>query len=256
MKVLVFTVATNGYARLYADCIRSQRVYAKKYGYDYVAVTDPKFIMHYSARDSAWLKIPLLLAAFARGYDLVTFIDADCQIMERCPEVTTLVTPGSSIYVAHGFSKRINSGFIVALNNERSKAFFSDLLARAYTYEVPAEDNAPYENGYFINQGKDSKDISIIGNSWNNNQVPKPTDYVRHYTGPMRALATLSGLSQVWVGTISRLSALYGLIIPARPFHERIQMHFRESIKVNSSFFLDYGISKDLSRNKEHAGRY
>jgi len=251
MKVLLFTIATNGYRSLYSSCIQSQREYAQKYVYDYVVVSKPSYIIHHSARDSAWLKVPLILSAFEKGYDLVTFIDADCEIRTNCPSLTTILTETASIYVTNGYSKRINSGFIVAKNNIHSIRFFSDLLSSAYTYTLPKEDIAPYENGYFINKGKNSSEISTLEKCWNNNQSPHHSDFIRHYTGPMRILFKPNRIAQLHVTGFAILSLIIGKIPPGtKAFDERILSHFTKCITVYEKYFEDYGIENDLTEMK------
>lgn len=248
MKVLLFTIATNGYQDLYTSCIQTQRAYAQKYAYDYIVVSKPSYIIHYSARDSAWLKIPLILSAFKKGYDLVTFIDADCEIRNNCPALTAVLNETASIYVANGFSKRINSGFIVAKNNSGSIHFFSDLFSSAYTYKLSGEDIAPYENGYFINKGKNSSEISTLEKCWNNNQMPHPSDFIRHYSGPMRILFKPKRLHQWRVTGFAILSFIIGKVPPApKAFNERILAHFNICITEYKEYFEDYGIEKDLT---------
>ena len=254
MKTLLFTIATNGYAGLYRVCIQSQKQYATRNGYDYVVVNRPQWILRHSGSDSAWLKVPLILGGFNNGYDVVAFIDADCQILGKCPPLYTLFKASALIYVAHGFSGRINSGFIVSRNDEGSHRFFSDLLASAYSYSLPAEDIAPYENGYFINKGKNSPIVHILDSCWNNNHVPKSTDFVRHYTGPMRALFEHKLAPRLGVIAISLISVVLRGILPGKKtFHKRIEAHFRMILRSFPEYFSDYGIANDLTPDRMHS---
>ena len=59
-KVLIFSIATNGYDEIYRDYLKAHQEYANKYGYKYIAFTkSPPFGI--SGSNSAWLKVAIIL---------------------------------------------------------------------------------------------------------------------------------------------------------------------------------------------------
>ncbi len=190
---LIYSIATNGYAYLFKSYLRSQRDYARKQGYDYVVVRRPRIIWRNSGHDSAWLKIPLMVAALLKGYRWVVFIDADCDVQAECPGVDSVEKPGSCVYVSNGFSGRPNSGVMIVKNSEKAMAFFRRLIEASDREDIPAEDWAPFENGHFIHYARQWDGLHILDPMWNNNRDADMDDYVRHYSGQLIGLRS-SGL--------------------------------------------------------------
>jgi hypothetical protein len=185
--VLMFTIGLNGYGTVYARCLASQQAYANKHGYDYIAVDRPRGLV---APDvSSWVKIPLIRHAFDNGYDWVFFIDADCQVQHDAPPLESVEQEGKSLYMAVGYSGRVNAGVIIAKNTAETRMFLSDVIDNA-AFTVPAEDQALYENGHVIHYSKDKPFVHILSSEWNNNCDPGLKDFVRHFSagGPMRKL--------------------------------------------------------------------
>ncbi len=83
---IVFTIGINHYDKLYDRCIKSQRAYAQRMGYDYHIVTGSAWLPD----DAAWLKIKMISHFLELGYDWVLFVDADIQIQERTPRIQEL----------------------------------------------------------------------------------------------------------------------------------------------------------------------
>ena len=185
-KTLVFSIGTNGFDVAYRACIRTHRRYAETHGYDHVLVRCPYFVWHFSAHDSAWLKIPLILGALSRGYDWILFVDADCEIRPTCPPVQSVERSGKAIYVANGFSGRPNSGVVIVKRTPEAIDFFRRILQAADRSDLPEEDRAPYENGHFIHYAKSCEAVEILESAWNNNRDGSLPDFVRHYTGPLK----------------------------------------------------------------------
>ncbi len=186
-KVLMFTIALNGYGTVYSRCVASQQKYAEQHGYDYFAIRRPRGLV--SPDVSSWVKIPLIRHAFEVGYRWVFFIDADCQLQEGAPPVESIELPGKSLYMATGYSGRVNAGVIIAKNTPESNEFLSNVIDNA-AVEMPEDDKALYENGHVIHYSKDQPYLQILDSKWNNNRDPALQDYVRHYSagGPMRKL--------------------------------------------------------------------
>ncbi len=187
MRTLVYTIAQNGYGTAFLSCIASQRAYAKRIGADYVSVTKPSRIP--AAALSAWLKVPLMLHALESGYDWVAYIDADCEVKPDAPDFREeLASSPKQVFMALGRSGRVNSGVMIARRGDESEAYFSRVLASA-TENIPAEDRADlkYENGNVIYVTRLTDAVDTLPAEWNNSVDPGLRDYIRHYTGPMRA---------------------------------------------------------------------
>ena len=156
--VMMFTIATNGYDKIFADWLTTQRNYATRHGYRYVAITasPPESI---SGANSSWLKIPLILRALERDYAWVFFVDADCRINADAPRIETVSASGKSVYVCRDFSDRINAGVIITKKDPMTVAFFRRLhrLADVPGILLPKQDRNLYEGGHFIWLGKTTR---------------------------------------------------------------------------------------------------
>jgi hypothetical protein len=125
----------------------------------------------------------------AKGYDWVLFLDADCEVRPDCPSIETVYRPGKVVYAANGHSGRPNSGVIIVRNSPEAVAFFRQLLDEADNAEaIPMRDRAPYENGHFIHYSKQFPLFETLDSKWNNASDSRVRDFIRHYTGPMRAI--------------------------------------------------------------------
>ncbi len=203
-RALVFSIAFNGYQWVYRRNIRSHRAYAQRHGFDYVLVQRPAVTS--LLMECCWVKLPLILSAFEAGYEWVFFIDADAEIRPASPDFRSLAAPGKSLYMAHGFSGRVNSGVIIACN----RADVRDLLVSvvsSFARPLPAEDEVGWgENGHVIHAAKHAPFLEVIPPAWNNNHSPGLADHVRHYSaGPLRSLYQMDRLSRL-IPAISRLA--------------------------------------------------
>jgi hypothetical protein len=253
MRVLIFTIANNGYDAVYQRCIKSQADYAKRYKHEFVVVKKPYFLVTEAASDSAWLKIPLSLAALKKGYERVMFIDADCLVKRHCPDPTNIYSRDKTVYVCLGFSGRMNSGVFLVENATSAKWFFSALIASAGTYKLPEEDQAPHENGTFISLGKYCPFIEILPSLWNNNQFSDLNDSIRHYTGPLKKEFRAPLFGRMRRRLLNELSnRLLKNLVRAKSFDERLRRHYFVAVRRYDSFFEDYGIDEDLRRNVEN----
>jgi hypothetical protein len=184
-KVLVFSIALEGYSLLFRDCIKSHREYCDKFGLEYVLVN--KSERKLLPIEAAWLKIFLLRAALqSNKYSWVAFIDADCEIRNFAPLFINdfkKYSINKYIFMAHGFSGRINSGVIFIKNNLESLKFLNTVISNG-DIQVPKEDDALYENGHMIHFGKNNPIVQIIeAEKWNNNHNININSSIQHYSG-------------------------------------------------------------------------
>jgi len=187
MSVLIFTVGQNGYASTWRKCVLSQRRYAKKWGFEYIAVTRPLSVPEPAL--SAWLKVPLTLAALRAGYEWVVFLDADCEISESAPDFRDGLQPDGAVFAAAGRTGRFNSGVIFTRNGAAAESFFGSLYS-SVTDIISEEDRArlKYENGNFIHIARKLNSVVTLDLGWNNSFDPDLDDNIRHYAGDMRKL--------------------------------------------------------------------
>jgi len=190
-KALVFSIALEGFERTYSGCIQSHIRYCKKNGYKYLLVREAPYRLH--PHEAAWLKVPLMLAALSAGYEWVFFLDADCEVRPHAPDFTKYLeqlSPKHSIFMAPGFSGRINSGVIFGKNQPDTLEFLNTILAHADSAIPNPEDIAPYENGHFIFWGKKNHSLYLLEHSlWNNNSQIDSNSYIQHYSrGKIRDL--------------------------------------------------------------------
>jgi hypothetical protein len=183
-NTLILSVGLNYYDRMFQRCIDSHRQFADRHGYQYLLINKP---VSATITASAWLKIPLMLAALGKGYDWVMFVDADCEIKPSTPALATLTTPNHSLYMANGFSGRLNSGVIIT----RNSLDVIQLLGQVYANCDQEVDSADWgENGHLIHFTRNWPGLKVLESIWNNNADPDLNDYIRHYSagGPMRNL--------------------------------------------------------------------
>ena len=183
-RTLVICIALNHYDRIYAANVRSHRHYAARHGYAYMLVRKPRWA---TVKEAVWLKIALIDAALAAGWDWVLFLDVDCELRTAAPAIQSVAADGKEIYLAPGFSGNVNSGVIVARNGARAREFFQTVLAAADT-TVPEQDWG--ENGHVIHFARSCSALGLLDRRWNNNADPALADFIRHYSagGPMRPL--------------------------------------------------------------------
>lgn len=182
-KILVFSIALEGYSFLFRHCLNTQRNYCKRFGFDYLVVDKaPRPLLAFEA---AWLKIFLLRSAIKRNYDWVAFIDADCEIRDHAPSFVKSLSDfkKEGVFMAHGFSGRINSGVIFMKNTAEALDYLEEVIKNGDN-KVAEEDAALYENGHMIRYGKNNDHVHIIDyKKWNNNSSFDPDSYIQHYSG-------------------------------------------------------------------------
>lgn len=184
-KILVFSIALEGYSQLFKNCISSQKKYCEKYDLDYVLVNkSPRKLL---PTEAAWLKLFLLRAALKTNkYNWIAFIDADCEIRDFSPLFINELNKYDdikSVFMAHGFSGRINSGVILLKNKPGALKYLNDVINNG-DIPVPMEDEALYENGHMIYYGKTNPAVQILESvKWNNNQTIDEKSFIQHYSG-------------------------------------------------------------------------
>jgi hypothetical protein len=224
-RVLVFSIALNGFGWAWRSCIRSHRQFADRWKFDYACVDLPWTV---TPAEAAWLKVPLIIRALEGGcYAWVLFLDADARVRSEGPDFRRVATPGRHVYMAHGHSGRLNSGVIMVRRSEQGLQFFREILSDCEG-PVPAEDAAPYENGHVIKHGKANPLVGVLERRWNNTADPNLDDYIRHFTGPMAAEAPVPRkTTKRWqrVGTFrNRVLAVWTPALPAGPLPARLDL--------------------------------
>ena len=183
-NVLVFSIALKGYSTIFRNCIRSHQKYCKRHGFQYVCVKRSPGAL--SPSEAAWLKLFLLREALAKNYNWVAFIDADCEIRDHAPSFNRTFRKfpvDKSIFMAKGFSGRINSGVIFMKKQPGAIDYLKKVIENGDN-AVPPEDEALYENGHMIHYGKNDPNIRIIEFAkWNNNRELNPESFIQHYSG-------------------------------------------------------------------------
>jgi len=183
-KTLIFSIALNGYEKTWKHCLDSQKAYANKFNYNYHLINDVDSEM--SAKEAAWLKIPLIIAALQKGFDWVVFLDADCFVNPATPAINLVEQPQKDLYVCHGYSGRINSGVLIIKNSHYAENLFKKIFSKCNWPVFNKKYRAPYENGHVIRHASTYKRACLLDSRWNNCQSHFSQDFIRHYTGPMR----------------------------------------------------------------------
>lgn len=182
--VLVFSIALEGYSGLFRSCIKSQKAYCLRSNFDYVLIKKaPRFLL---PTETAWLKLFLLRSALECDYKWVGFIDADCEVSIHAPSFVQemeIFNNARSIFMAHGFSGRINSGVIFMKNSKEALEYLEKVIQNGDD-PVSKEDKALYENGHMIHYGKNNPNVQIIDSvKWNNNTFLNKQSHIQHYSG-------------------------------------------------------------------------
>lgn len=203
-STLVFSMAFNGYQYFFRKSIETHRVYARTHGFEYAFIDRPRVTR--LMLECAWLKLPLILSALARGYKWVLFVDADAEFRPGCPSIVSVVEPNKSVFMVNGHSGRVNSGVILVRNTPDTLEMFAKTL-RGFDSTLPPEDFVGWgENGHVIHYTKHFDGLHILPAQWNNNRDPAMQDYIRHYSdGVMRNLYPWNPIVRI-LATTTRLA--------------------------------------------------
>jgi hypothetical protein len=185
-KTLVLSIALNGYQWMYRKELSTHKKYAKKQGYSHQAVTRP-YISALGV-ECCWLKLTLMRKALLSGYDTVIFLDADTVVNDSCPALLSVLENEKYIYMAKGYSKRFNSGVLIAQNNEHTISWINSVIASRFNTVKKENDVGWGENGHVIELSKGVSFIKELDQKWNNTFNYHLEDYIRHSNcGPMRS---------------------------------------------------------------------
>lgn len=188
--VLVFSIATHGYDIVWDRCLASQRAYADMHGYQYTCIANiPR---DYTPDQVARSKIALMRHALEH-YAWVMFVDSDCMIRNHCPAIQTLEKENKQLYLAPGFSGRVNSGVLIATTSTQTASPQENVLQLLDTLLAHKDDTLPPEdrvgrsfgggeNGHVIHYTKNNPILERIDQRRNNNHSPELDDYIRHYS--------------------------------------------------------------------------
>lgn len=249
-KVLVFSIAMNGYGWAWRSCIRSHRKYAERWGFDYACVDLPWTVC---AAEAAWLKVSLIIRALEGGaYRWVLFLDADALVRSHCPDFRRVATPGRDVYLAHGHSGRVNSGVIMVRHSDESLRFFREIVSDCEG-PVAGEDAAPYENGHVIKHGKAHPLVGLVERRWNNTAEPDLDDYIRHFTGPMAAQRWIARTaSRRWRRAATLRNHILALWTPALP-EGSLRTRLELMTAAAAARYRVLGANADVSRDPSAA---
>lgn len=206
-KVLIFSIALNGYQWLYKDCIASHKRYAVRHGYIYQVVTRP-----YATSigvECCWLKLTLMIEALNNGYEAVLFVDADAYIQTKTPKVSTVMLPNKYLYLAKSYSGRFNSGVMLIKNHRKARQLLNRIITARHQ-PLSAENDVGWgENGHIIEYTKHCKFVSTLNHSWNNTYDLYLNDYIRHFSfGPLRTSLWLN-LSHKLLARLTKIMSKY-----------------------------------------------
>lgn len=239
-QTLVFSVAINGYHWKYRKNIDSHRAYAKRQGYRYVVVDRP--VISLLDMECAWLKVALMIEALRAGYQWVLFVDADAEIKPGAPAIESLDEQGKCLYMARGYSQRINSGVLIAKQSEEACIFFRQVLESSDMPLPVADDVGWGENGHIIHFAKNNPGLKLISRRWNNNGDLFLRDHIRHYSaGPLRGKYQTGFidqcrflLSHYYLAVLKRL--MFQPELTPDNFRKRLERLIRESVHRYDEF--------------------
>jgi hypothetical protein len=183
----VFSIATNGYERVFANCIESQRDYCNRLGVPYCLI-EGRPPWGISAHDSAWLKIPALKSLVERTSSGVLYLDADCEVLPDAEDfrVWDWKAPTKSIFACYDFSDRLNAAVIYCRCNRAGRRILHKLLLSALLPSslLPRADRNLYENGHFIWMLKKSPHMEVMPQEWNSGLYRETANaYILHHGG-------------------------------------------------------------------------
>ncbi|WBV44537.1 polysaccharide pyruvyl transferase family protein [Pseudoroseomonas cervicalis] len=181
MSVVCFSIALNGYDRMWGACLDTQRDYCRENGFRHWLITDLPWKL--TPRQAAWLKVEIMRGLLAKGASHVFFIDADCEIRPHTPSFLGEFGEAEGVLVSPGKSGRINSGIVMLRDLPLTRAFLARILENCDN-PVPKADATAYENGHFIHYGREfGIEPRLAHEMWNNNTALNGESYIQHYSG-------------------------------------------------------------------------
>jgi hypothetical protein len=186
MKIIISCSASPDFVKKWKRCIESQKLYCKKYGYDYV-VDDRPLLEGQTNNEWTWKK-HYTLDQYENTHDLFVAIDADCEIKKNTPPIESVLND-NSIYYVLGVSKRPNAGFMIFRNDSVRKYFHTELKKRRLQ-PVPPDFRVKLsgDNGHVIwILSEMTKGLQELPLQWNCSQPSHIDDaYILHYTNHLR----------------------------------------------------------------------
>lgn len=188
--LVVLVIATPDYARRWRFCLDSQFRYCRKNGYEHRVLDGADSALH-----PKWAKLQAALSVLQENKN-VLLIDADAEVDSDCPAAHQVFSdfPEYDIFVAHGISRRPNSGVLLLRGGRASVAleFLRECLGNRLT-PVPKEVfvSEEGENGHVISLLKlprYERKAMKLDPAWNCSDPERagPT-FIRHYTNKRRA---------------------------------------------------------------------
>lgn len=170
MSHAIFSIATNGYEKVFANCIQSQRDYADSLKVPYFLIEGcPPWGIN--AHDSAWLKLPILYLLLQMYSGGVLYLDADCEVMQDAADFRAWDTqePNKSVFVSLDFSNRLNAAVIYCRSTTAGKQLAGRLWLSSFVPErfIPPCDRNLYENGHLIWILKGCVHLHVMPGEWN-----------------------------------------------------------------------------------------
>ena len=184
---IVFSIATNGYEKVFAHCIQSQRDYCRRLNVPYCLIQGrPPWGIN--AHDSAWLKLPALRYLARRASRGVLYLDADCEVLPGAGDfrIWDDRAPAKSVFACRDFSGRLNAAVIYCRSTVAGLRILSRLCWSACipSFLLPRSDRNLYENGHFIWLLKASPQLEVMPQEWNSGlyrETDKP--FILHHGG-------------------------------------------------------------------------
>jgi hypothetical protein len=183
----VFSIATNGYEKVFANCIQSQRDYCRRLNVPYCLIEgSPPWGIN--AHDSSWLKIPALKYLVERTSSGVLYLDADCEVLPDAADfrVWDERTRSKSIFACHDFSGRLNAAVVYCRSTAAARRILRKMCWSALcpSFLLPRTDRNLYENGHFIWMLKRSPHMEVMPQEWNSGLYRETANaYILHHGG-------------------------------------------------------------------------
>ena len=184
---IVFSIATNGYEKVFEHCIQSQRDYCRRLNVPYCLIQG-KPPWGINAHDSSWLKIPALRHLARRASRGVLYLDADCEVMPGAADfrIWDDQAPSKSVFASRDFSGRLNAAVIYCRSTAAGLQILNELCWSAWvpTFLLPRSDRNLYENGHFIWRLKASPHVEVMPQEWNSGMYSdSEVTYILHHGG-------------------------------------------------------------------------
>ncbi|MDM7859321.1 putative nucleotide-diphospho-sugar transferase [Alteromonas sp. ASW11-36] len=195
-KLLILSIALNGYQWLYHKHLASHRRYADKIDADYLLVDQPSFVGLGS--ECCWLKIHLIQAALRAGYKHVLFLDADAMVHAHTPDILADPANDYPLLMARGRTQRWNSGVILVKNCQATLDFIDFVLAHKNDPIAEQHSVGWGENGHIIAADAQLRLTRALSLKWNNTYDQHCADYIRHFcAGSLRTSSVSNFIHKV-----------------------------------------------------------